>query len=107
MNLNPGSPRCAQNHGTSGRETSNPLSAKKLAIQRMASLFSLGTNRSTSAPTSGVNRIMERMWLYIFSFELRAMSFEQSRTCLLEARSSQLAARSSVIHVINDKPDQS
>jgi len=31
------------------------------AIQRIALLFSLGTNNSTSAPTSGVNRMIESM----------------------------------------------
>ena len=41
------SKRCAQNIGTSGSEIRKPPSAKMFAIQRIASLFSLGTNRST------------------------------------------------------------
>ncbi len=61
MNLKPGSKRCAQNIGTSGSEIKNPPSAKMLAIQRIASLFSLLTNRSNIAPTSGVNKMMDRM----------------------------------------------
>src|SRR5579871_587536 len=61
MNLKPGSKRSAQNAGTSGSETRNPASAKMLAIHRMASLFSFGTNKSRKAPTSGVNRMIERM----------------------------------------------
>ena len=64
MNLKPGSKRCAQNIGTSGSEIRNPPSAKIFAIQRMASLFSLGTNRSRSAPTSGVKRMIESMCLH-------------------------------------------
>src|SRR5580658_1557151 len=62
MNLKPGSKRSAQNIGTSGSETRKPPSAKKFAIQRMASLLSLGTNRSTRAPTSGVKRMIESIW---------------------------------------------
>ncbi len=60
---------CAQNHGTSGSEMRNPPSAKKFAIQRMAALFSLGTNRRMKAPTSGVKRMIESMWFCMkFSF---------------------------------------
>src|SRR5579864_8133669 len=61
MNLNPGSKRCSQNMGTSGIETSKPASAKMFAIQRMAFLFSFGTNRRKNAPTSGVNRMIDKM----------------------------------------------
>ena len=61
MNLKPGSKRSAQNAGTSGSEIRNPASAKIFAIHRMASLFSLGTNISRIAPTSGVKRMMESM----------------------------------------------
>src|SRR6266513_368490 len=61
MNLNPGSNRSAQNSGTSGRDIRKPPSAKMLATQRMASLFSLGTNSSRIAPTSGVKRMIESM----------------------------------------------
>src|ERR1700738_616613 len=60
-NLKPGSKRCAQNMGTSGSEIRNPPSAKMFEIQRIASLFSLGTNRRTSPPTSGVKRMIDRM----------------------------------------------
>src|ERR1700677_3281931 len=74
MNLKPGSKRCAQNHGTSGSETRKPPSAKRFAIQRTASLFSLGTNRSTSAPTSGVKRIIESMW-FCMKVQLLASSY--------------------------------
>jgi hypothetical protein len=42
-------------------ETRKPASAKKFAIQRMACLFSLGTNRRKSAPRRGVKRMMDRM----------------------------------------------
>src|SRR5580698_191538 len=66
MNLKPGSKRCAQNQGTSGSETKNPASAKRLPIQRMASLLSLGTKSSRIAPISGVNKMIERIWLCIF-----------------------------------------
>ena len=73
MNLKvAGSKRCAQNMGTSGSEIRKPPSAKKFAIQRMASLFSLGTNRRTSAPTSGVKRMIESMW---FCMKFSASSF--------------------------------
>ena len=51
--------RCAQNIGTSGIETSKPAKAKMLAIQRIAFLFSPGTNKSRIAPTSGVKRMIE------------------------------------------------
>src|ERR1700674_2445169 len=61
INLKPGSRRFSQNQGTSGSETRKPASAKTFAIQRTASLFSLGTNKRTIAPTSGVNRMIERM----------------------------------------------
>src|SRR3954452_10481291 len=64
MNLNgAGSPllTSAQKAGTSGSEIRNPPSAKMLAIQRIASLFSLGTNKSRIAPTSGVKRMIESM----------------------------------------------
>src|SRR5215471_9242674 len=64
-NLKPDSPRTAQNAGTSGRDTRRPARAKMLAIHRIASLFSFGTNNSRIAPTSGVNRMIERMWLDI------------------------------------------
>ncbi len=37
-----------------------------LPIQRMASLFSFGTSIRRTAPASGVNKIIERIWLYIF-----------------------------------------
>ncbi len=37
-----------------------------LPTQRMASLFSFGISIRRIAPTSGVNKIIERMWLYIF-----------------------------------------
>ena len=67
MNLNPGSKRCAQNHGTSGIETRRPAKAKMLAIQRMASFCSLGIKMSRRAPASGVNKMIERIWLCIFS----------------------------------------
>src|ERR1700756_2019991 len=59
--------RCAQNMGISGSETTKPAIAKMLAIQRIASLFSLGTNMSRIAPTSGVNRTIESMWFCIKS----------------------------------------
>ena len=55
----------AQNQGISGNETASPRKAKMLPIQRMASLFSLGTSMRRKAPTSGVNKIIERMWLYM------------------------------------------
>src|SRR5438270_13408380 len=61
MNLKPGSKRLSQNQGTSGREMRNPPSEKMLAIQRMAALLSLGTNKSRIAPSCGVKRMMERM----------------------------------------------
>src|SRR5260370_27661381 len=61
INLKPGSRRFSQNQGTSGSETKKPASAKTFAIQRTASSFSLGTNKRTIAPTSGVNRMIERM----------------------------------------------
>src|SRR5579883_3206630 len=51
--------------GTSGSEMRKPARAKRLAIQRIAALFSLGTNRRRMAPTSGVKRMMERMWFCI------------------------------------------
>src|SRR6201987_3796292 len=51
----------SQNIGTSGSEIRKPARAKMLAIQRIASLFSLETNKSRIAPTSGVKRMMERM----------------------------------------------
>src|SRR5712671_2538828 len=91
INLNPGSKRCAQNHGTSGNETRKPASAKMFAIQRTASLFSLGTNRSTIAPTSGVKRMMERMWLYMAwlrasSYELRVQGVRSLGWSKLKAR---------------------
>src|SRR5579863_3672816 len=70
MNLNPGSKRCAQNHGTSGMETIKPAREKMFAIQRMACLFSLGTKMSRIAPTSGVNKMIERIWLCI-SFHMQ------------------------------------
>src|SRR5580704_12382576 len=79
---------CAQNHGTSGREIRKPPSANRLAIQRMASLFSLGTNRRISAPTSGVKRMIESMW-FCMKVQLLASS------CV------------SVVHVIKNKPYQS
>src|SRR5580700_1983100 len=66
MNLNPGSKRCAQNHGTSGIETKSPARAKMFAIQRMASFCSCGTKMSSRAPASGVNKMIERIWLCIF-----------------------------------------
>jgi hypothetical protein len=47
--------------GTSGSEIRKPPSAKMFAIQRIASLFSLGTNRRTNAPMSGVKRMIESM----------------------------------------------
>src|ERR1017187_2220569 len=56
----------AQNHGISGNETANPRKPKMLPIQRMASLFSFGTSMRRTAPTSGVNKIIERIWLYIY-----------------------------------------
>src|SRR5947208_15146088 len=65
INLNPGSKRFSQNQGTSGRETRRPARAKRLAIQRMAFLLSLGTNKSRIAPTSGAKRLMDKMWLYM------------------------------------------
>src|SRR5580700_1432515 len=66
MSLNPGSKRCAQNHGTSGIETKRPANEKRFAIQRMASFCSFGMNMSKRAPTSGVNKMIERIWLCIF-----------------------------------------
>src|SRR5579862_1729490 len=66
MNLNPGSARCAQNHGTSGIETKRQASEKSFAIQRMASFCSWGINMSKRAPTRGVNKMIERIWLCIF-----------------------------------------
>src|SRR5438128_8418917 len=66
MNLKPGSKRCCQNQATSGIDTRKPASAKMFAIQRMPSLFSLGTKRRRNAPTSGVKRMIERMWLCIY-----------------------------------------
>src|SRR5580658_4517492 len=66
MNLNPGSKRCAQNHGTNGIEIRKPPNEKMFAIQRMASFCSFGTNRRKRAPTSGVNKMIERIWLCIF-----------------------------------------
>ena len=56
----------AQNHGISGSETANPRKPKMLPIQRMASLFSFGISIRRTAPTSGVNKIIERIWLYIY-----------------------------------------
>ncbi len=70
MNLKPGSKRCAQNIGTSGSETSKPASAKKFAIQRMASLFSFGTNRRISAPSSGVKRMIDKIWFCMKALSL-------------------------------------
>jgi len=55
----------AQVIGTSGSEIRNPPSAKMFAIHRIASLFSLGTNRSRNAPTSGVKRMMDKMCVCI------------------------------------------
>src|SRR5579864_2284842 len=72
MNLNPGSKRCAQNQGTSGIETSSPAREKRFAIQRMASFCSFGTNRSKRAPASGVNKMIERIWLCMFYTVTRA-----------------------------------
>src|ERR1035438_8626187 len=93
---------CDQNIGTSGNEIRKPPSAKKFAIQRMASLFSLGTNRSTKAPRSGVKRMMDNMW-FCMKDQLLASSFR------LLARSQERAARSciSVIHVIENETYQS
>ena len=68
MNLKPGSKRLSQNIGTSGIEIRKPASAKKFAIQRTASLFSLGTNRRISAPSSGVKRMIDKIWFCIVSF---------------------------------------
>src|SRR5215467_6982164 len=66
MNLNwLVSPSFAQNIGTSGIEIRKPAKAKMFAIQRMASLLSFGTKRRISAPTSGVKRMMDRMWVCI------------------------------------------
>src|SRR5579862_3852461 len=84
----------AQNAGTSGSEIRNPPSAKILASQRMASLFSLGTNRSNIAPTSGVKRMIESMCDCIVSTFRRDVA-------------SYVSATASVIHVIKDEPDQS
>src|SRR5271157_3262523 len=64
----------AQNQGTSGSETANPRKAKMFATQRIASLFSFGNSSRRIAPTSGVNKIIERMWLYIKS----VLSFQPS-----------------------------
>ena len=66
INLKPGSKRCCQNQATSGIDTRKPASAKMFAIQRMPSLFSLGTKRRRNAPTSGVKRMIERMWFCIY-----------------------------------------
>src|SRR5215471_13865805 len=60
-NLKPASKRFSQNQGTSGSETNSPASANMLAIQRIAFLLSLGTNKSRIAPRSGVKRMMESM----------------------------------------------
>src|SRR5271165_900428 len=75
MNWKPPRSLAAQNHGTSGSETRNPSMPKMLPTQRMASLFSFGNSRRTIAPTSGVNKIMERMWLCIFSSQLVERAF--------------------------------
>src|SRR5207237_8975236 len=66
MNLKPGSKRCCQNRATSGIDTRKPASAKMFAIQRIPSLFSLGTKRRRNAPTSGVKRMIERMWFCVY-----------------------------------------
>src|ERR1700722_4236808 len=101
MNLKPGSKRSAQNIATSGSEIRKPPSAKKLAIQRMASLFSFGTNRSTRAPSSGVNKMIESIW-FCMKDQLLASSF------LLLAESQERPAGScvSVIHVIKNETYQ-
>ena len=41
----------------SGNDTRKPTTTVRLAIQRITSSCRFGTNSSTSAPTSGVNRI--------------------------------------------------
>src|SRR5271167_1322410 len=82
MNLKPGMKRCAQNIGTSGSEIRKPPSAKRFAIQRIASLFSLGTSRRISAPTSGVKRMIESMWFCMkFSVVVRGVSLAVARAC--------------------------
>src|SRR3982074_691126 len=70
INLKPGSRRFSQNQGTSGSETRKPASAKTFAIQRTASLFSLGTNKRTIAPTSGVNKMVDQIGLYMKRFSV-------------------------------------
>ena len=64
-NLKPGRSFTSQNQRTSGRDTAKPRKAKMLATQRIAFLCSPGMSMSTTAPTSGVNNMIERMWLYI------------------------------------------
>ena len=44
------------------------------ATQRIAFLFSFGMNRRTKAPTSGVNKMIERMWFYIEQFSALSSS---------------------------------
>ena len=44
----------------SGNDTRKPITTVRLAIQRITSSCRFGTNSSTSAPASGVNRINER-----------------------------------------------
>src|SRR6516164_3705797 len=79
-NLNPGSKRTCQNQGTSGRETRKPAREKILAIQRIVPLSSLGTNISRIAPMSGVNKMIERMWLCIVH-PLRRRRRPRHRSC--------------------------
>ena len=57
-NWNSGPCGLYQNH--SGTEMTKPMKAVMFAIQRMAFSFCLLTSSSRSAPTSGVNRMMER-----------------------------------------------
>ncbi len=59
--------------GPAAAKSESPASAKMFAIQRMASLFSFGTNRRRSAPSSGVKRMIDRMWFCIG--QLLAASF--------------------------------
>src|SRR5579883_148794 len=53
------------NWKTSGRETRNPASAARFATSLMARPFDEGMNSSTSSPTRGVNRVIERRWSII------------------------------------------
>ena len=54
------SPLCALYQNHRGTEIRKPMRATTFAIHRMAFAFSLLTSRRTSAPASGVKRMIER-----------------------------------------------